>query len=123
MFDLVWSEVPHDCERDLHITAAACLYICSKQFDLKYLHVDIYIQAIALSKIGFLRDKSIIVSKQSFLDIEFQIFKGLNFSVSNNSLITPLDFFNIYFFFLEIYFKNYDIRVPGYEVAKYKMFG
>ena len=62
--------------------AAVCLYICSKNFDDKYLYANMLIEGIKLTKLGQERNHMLAIDIDSILKYESCILRRINFSLS-----------------------------------------
>ena len=102
--------------KDLDI-AAVCLYLSSKQNDQKYLVAQMFVKGV---KMTVMHDKflRIGINEINILEMETFILKICGYSLSVHNVISPLNFYNIFYELIEPFVEHCD-----YELLAVKNFG
>ena len=98
LFDRVFHKLDNSNEFNGAIkVAAVCLFLCSKNFDSRYLYASMFIEGMKMTTIGKDKPHQIAIDIQSLLEYECKIMTLNEFSLSYSFFFTPLDFYVRYF--------------------------
>ena len=121
MFDIVQERLiginPNEVGyKDLDL-AAVCLYLASKQNDQRYLVAKTFVKGIRMTSI---QDKflKIGIDEINLLEMETFVLKCCGYSLSVHNIISPLNFYNIFFELIEPFAED-----CKYDIIAVKNFG
>lgn len=125
IFDQVQDQIKEEDFNSLYIIAGTSLYLCSKNFDAKYLYAHMFIEGIRLTKIGRNNDHSISVELPNLLKYETIILDKIGFSLGFTQIVTAQDFYVRYFDIARCYVDQ-DTKTeqkPAYSLDRCQFFG